>query len=78
MKGTLVVSSVKQTIYPSKTLLERSWRQFLAGGTSHSAGANILPYIMNRCEREGRPYELLAHPGEGYYIRPITEFPKNA
>lgn len=38
-------------------------------GSSHSAGAAMLPSIMIRCEQERLSYQLTALPGVGYRIR---------
>lgn len=57
----------------SKTARERIWASFMDGGTAHSACATTLPYIIRRCEREGVPFTLNAHPGIGYWIEPIKE-----
>lgn len=38
-------------------------------GSSHSAGAAMLPSIMIRCEEERLSYQLTALPGVGYRIR---------
>lgn len=72
MKGSLQVLSVRATLYPSKTAHERTWKSFLTHGTSHSNAANMLPEIINRCEREGIAYELKAMPGSGYFIKPLV------
>jgi hypothetical protein len=73
--GTLHVTSLR-ALNPnmtSKAAQERTWQMFLKGGTSHSAQAHTLPYIINRCEREGIPYQLKAMPGSGYYISPLKD-----
>lgn len=71
MIGTLQCLSIKAiSLFPSKAAYERTWFAFMHGGTGHSGGANMLPYIINRCEREGQPYVLTANPGHGYYIKP--------
>lgn len=51
----------------------RSWDVFMEGGTSHSAHASTLSHIIERCEREGVAYQLEAHPGLGYFIKPLEE-----
>ena len=51
----------------------RTWEAFMDGGTSHSAAALTLSYIIERCEREGVAYQLEAHPGHGYFIKPLEE-----
>lgn len=53
----------------SATEQSRAWAMFLSGGTSHSAHASTLPYIMRRCEQERVPYVLQATPGMGYHIK---------
>ena len=57
----------------SKAAQERTWKWFMGGGTSHSALALTLSYIIERCEREKVPYTLDAHPGLGYFIKPLEE-----
>lgn len=52
----------------SKTEQVRVWAKFLANGTTHSARAGTLPYIIRRCEREKIPYILEALPGMGYHL----------
>ena len=51
------------------------WDCFLAWGTSHSAQAVTLSYIIERCEKEGVPYRLTASPGQGYFIEPYKPKP---
>lgn len=69
MKGVLQVVNLRQhELTASKAQNERIWRAFLRDGTSHSARALTLAYIINRCEREGVGYKLTALPGMGYYI----------
>ena len=51
----------------------RTWEAFMDGGTSHSAVALTLSYIIERCERDGVAYLLEAHPGRGYFIKPLEE-----
>lgn len=53
----------------SRTEQARIWARFLDGGTTHSAHASTLPYIMRRCEREKVSYLLQAMPGVGYHIK---------
>jgi len=60
-------------IVPRKKTGATLWRQFLAGGSFHSGEAGLVPYIVNRCEREGIPYILEAVPGHGYGIRPAVQ-----
>lgn len=55
----------------SKTTLERTWEQFINGGTNHSSHALILPWLINECHIRKQPFELTAHPGRGYYMKPI-------
>jgi hypothetical protein len=50
----------------------RVWKSFLQGGSTHSARASTLPYIIRRCERERVGYVLTAMPGQGYHIAPHT------
>lgn len=57
----------------SKAAQKRTWDAFKAGGTSHSANAATLPFIIRRCELERVPYLLMARPGEGYYIQPLKK-----
>lgn len=56
----------------SKAAQERTWRSFLEGGTSHSANASTLPYLIRRCEQEKMPYTLVAQPSVGYFMKPGT------
>lgn len=55
----------------SKAAQRRIWQAFNEGGTSHSALAATLPYIIRRCEKEKVSYLLEAAPGQGYYIKRI-------
>jgi hypothetical protein len=48
------------------------WAAFLQGGTTHSARAATLPFIIRKCERDGVGYTLRAEPGTGYRIYPTT------
>ncbi len=68
MKWTL--SNTKKL---SKPMLESTWNAFLEGGTNHSADAQTLEYVMNRCEEEGVPFKLSGLPGVGYFIEGITD-----
>ena len=61
----------KDAIGMSKAARERSWKQFLSGGTGHSGLATTLSFIIERCEEEGVSYQLTAHPGKGYHMQPI-------
>jgi hypothetical protein len=66
---TLCVSSPFE-ITMTQRAQNDTWRAFLQGGTNHSAQAGTLPYIIRRCEQEGVPFMLKAHPGLGYWIEP--------
>lgn len=57
----------------SKAAQQRTWNCFLNGGTSHSAQASTLPYIIRRCEQERIAYTLQAIPGQGYFIKKLEE-----
>lgn len=52
---------------------ERIWQCFKDGGTTHSASAATLSYVIERCESEGEAYVLHAQPGLGYFIKPIAK-----
>lgn len=54
----------------SKAAQRRVWSAFKERGTTHSARAGTLPYILRRCEQERIAYTLEAMPGQGYYITP--------
>lgn len=69
-KGAFIAARVYEPrMNASKIARARCWQEFLHHGTSHSAGAEMLLDIINRCEREGIPYVLQASPGHGYYIK---------
>jgi hypothetical protein len=68
--GVLTFTSIFGMLL-SKAQGDASWKQFKAGGTSHSARAATLWYLLNRCEREGVCYKLEAMPGYGYRLEPI-------
>ncbi len=57
----------------TKAAQRRTWEAFMDGGTSHSAAALTLSYIIERCEMRGVPFELTARPGLGYFIKPLEE-----
>jgi hypothetical protein len=63
---------IDETLPLSKAAQERCWRQFISGGTNHSARGATLSYILNRAEFEGVAYTLTAMPGQGYYVAPYT------
>lgn len=58
----------------SKANIERIWKRFLKGGTSHSYMALTLTHIIEKCEEQSMPYELQAVPGRGYTIKPKPEW----
>lgn len=64
------VDNVDPDFVLTKTAMRRTWKAFLSGGTNHSQWAFTLPYIINRCEREGVDYKLVGCPGVGYRIEP--------
>lgn len=65
----LIVDSQRARRIP-ESLRKVAWYVFTNNrGSSHSAGAAMLPSIMNRCEKERLSYQLTALPGVGYRIR---------
>lgn len=70
--GSLIYSS-PYSMRLSKAVEARTWQYFWDHGSQHSGRAASLTYILNRCEREGVAYELIALPGKGYYIRRVEE-----
>lgn len=77
MKGALKITTHAAEARPlRKSQQKLIWDLFMGGGTSHSALAQTLPYVMQRCEEEGIPYRLTAQPGAGYYIEPIKDLPE--
>jgi hypothetical protein len=71
MKGAFLVVHVREpSIAMTKAQQRRTWNEFVKHGTSHSAGAGTLVYLINRCEREGISYRLSANPGMGYRMEP--------
>ena len=56
-----------------ESLRKAAWFVFTSNrGSTHSAGAAMLPSIINRCEKEQLPYQLTALPGVGYSIRLLS------
>ena len=53
----------------SRAEARRIWTAFLEHGSTHSARAATLPFIIRRCESAGIPYVLTARPGMGYFIK---------
>ena len=65
----LTVDSKRARRIP-ESLRKAAWFVFTKNrGSRHSAGAAMLPSIMNRCEQEQLAYQLTALPGVGYRIR---------
>jgi len=66
----IIDSEAARTRLLSETLCNEVWSRFLGKGTSnHSVDATTLPSVMNRCEKQNIPYQLMAMPGAGYFIR---------
>jgi len=68
----LVINNPHEVTIP-KRMQKSIWSRFLDKGTTHSAQAGTLPYIMRRCEEEKIPYRLTAMPGVGYFIEPLPK-----
>lgn len=69
----LVHGMYEDEIVVSKTVREQSWQAFLREGSTHSARAYILPWLIRRCEMEGISYRLTASPGLGYHMDPLEK-----
>lgn len=64
----LIVTSLQAS--PQPLVREAAWFHFVNNRAStHTTAAVTLPYIMNRCEQEKLPYQLISLPGAGYRIR---------
>lgn len=69
-KGAFQLTRFREPSFFAKRVHEQTWQRFKTGnGSNHSAIAGTLIELVNRCEREGVPYILQAHPGHGYYIK---------
>lgn len=66
----MLLSFSPHEIAMTKAAQRRAWDAFKARGTSHSASASTLPYLLRRCEQEKVPYVLKAMPGQGYWLEP--------
>ncbi len=72
MKPFKVISTYGKRFRMSDEVKEMIWSGFLSAGcTSHSSRAQTLPYIINRCQKEGVPYRLTAQPGLGYMVERV-------
>jgi hypothetical protein len=69
----LVVQNHPKMPKMSGVAKDRMWAQFLEKGTSHSAMAMTLPYILNRCVEEKVPFTLKGDPAAGYWIEPMKK-----
>jgi len=69
MNRTPRISAINPMSTPlSKTAQAQTWATFARKGTMHSDNASTLWYVLDRCEREGIAYLLVAIPGQGYNI----------
>lgn len=69
MKPAMLCVTSPVEVELSNSAKKITWDNFLKNGSTHSANASTLPFIIRRCEQLNIAYILEAEPGIGYFIR---------